>query len=135
MAWPAAGDKAQGPLAVLACAPGELHDLPLIVFGLALHARGWRVTYLGPDTPVGTLLDTAEALEPKLVVVSATTPRHLSRVRSELGRLAKTAPLAVAGAGATTALAKSVGAALLSQDPVREADRVASQPDAVPGHP
>ena len=68
-----------GPLAVLACAPGELHDLPLIVFGLALHAR-WRVTYLGPDTPVGTLLDTAEALEPKLVVVSATTPRHLSRV-------------------------------------------------------
>ncbi len=124
-----------GPLAVLACAPGELHDLPLIVFGLALHARGWRVTYLGPDTPVGTLLDTAEALEPKLVVVSATTPRHLSRVRSELGRLAKTAPLAVAGAGATTALAKSVGATLLSQDPVREADRVASQPDAVPGHP
>jgi DNA-binding transcriptional MerR regulator len=114
-----------GPLAVLACAPGELHDLPLIAFGLALRARGWRIAYLGPDTPLGTLLDTAKALEPRLVVVSATTPGHLSRVRDELGALAKTAPLAVAGAGATAALAESVGAALLSEDPVTEADRVA----------
>jgi hypothetical protein len=62
------------------------------------------------------------------VVVSATTPRHLSRVRDELGGLAKTAPLAVAGAGATAALAESVGAALLAGDPVREAERMASSP-------
>jgi DNA-binding transcriptional MerR regulator len=117
-----------GPLAVLACAPGELHDLALIAFGLALRARGWRIAYLGPDTPLDTLLDTAQALEPRLVVVSATTPRHLSRVRDELGRLAKTAPLAVAGAGATAALAESVGAALLAGDPVREAERMASSP-------
>ena len=115
-----------GPLAVLACAPGEQHDLPLIAFGLALRARGWRIAYLGSDTPLGTLLDTAQALEPRLVVVSATTPRHLSRVRDELGRLAKSAPLAVAGAGATAALAESVGAALLSEDPVTEAERLAS---------
>ena len=121
-----------GPLAVLACAPGELHDLPLIAFGLALRARGWRIAYLGPDTPLGTLLDTAQALEPMLVVVSATTPRHLSRVRDELGGLAKTAPLAVAGAGATAALAESVGAALLSEDPVTEAERVASRPGPKP---
>ena len=116
-----------GPLAVLACAPGELHDLPLIAFGLALRARGWRIAYLGPDTPVGTLLDTAQALDPRLVVVSATTPRHLSRVREELTKLSKTAPLAVAGAGATAALAESVGAALLREDPVSEAERVAER--------
>ena len=124
-----------GPLAVLACAPGELHDLPLIAFGLALRARGWRIAYLGPDTPLGTLLDTAQGLEPRLVVVSATTPRHFSRAREELGELATTAPLAVAGAGATAALAESVGAALLSEDPVTEAERVASsrtRPGAVP---
>ena len=121
-----------GPLAVLACAPGELHDLPLIAFGLALRARGWRIAYLGPDTPVGTLLDTAQALDPRLVVVSAMTPRHLSRVRDELGRLAKTAPLAVAGAGATAGLTESVGAALLSEDPVTEAERVASRPGPKP---
>ncbi len=117
-----------GPLAVLACAPSELHDLPLIAFGLALHARGWRIAYLGPDTPLGTLVDTAQALEPTLVVVSATTPRHFSRVRGELAELAKTSPLSVAGAGATARLAESVGATLLSGDPVSEAEWVASRP-------
>jgi DNA-binding transcriptional MerR regulator len=115
-----------GPLALLACAPGELHDLPLIAFGLALRARGWRVAYLGPDTPLGTLLETAQALEPRLVVVSATTPEHLSLVRDDLAALAETAPLALAGAGANAKLADSVGAAFLSEDPVTEAERVAS---------
>ena len=121
-----------GPLAVLACAPGELHDLPLIAFGLALHGRGWRIAYLGPDTPLDTLLETARTLAPRLVVVSATTPRHLSRARSELRKLSGTAPLAVAGAGATAALAESVGATLLADDPVTEAERTASRPGSKP---
>jgi DNA-binding transcriptional MerR regulator len=117
-----------GPLAVLACAPGELHDLPLIAFGLALRARGWRIAYLGADTPLDTLLDTAQALGPRLVVVSATTPRHFSRAKDRLRALAQTAPLALAGAGATAAAAESVDALLLSEDPVTEADRVTARP-------
>ena len=32
-----------GPAAVLACAPGEQHDLGLLAFGLALRARGWQI--------------------------------------------------------------------------------------------
>jgi methanogenic corrinoid protein MtbC1 len=40
-----------GPLALLACLPGEQHDLGLIAFGLALEARGWRIANLGSDTP------------------------------------------------------------------------------------
>ena len=66
------------------------------------------------------------------MVVSATTRRHLSRVRSELRKLSDTAPLAVAGAGATAALAEAVGATLLSDDPVTEAERVASRPGPEP---
>jgi DNA-binding transcriptional MerR regulator len=114
-----------GPLAILACAPGELHDLPLIAFGLALRAHGWRIAYLGPDTPLSSLADTARTLEPKLVVVSATTPQRLSRMREELGALARSAPLALAGAGARAALAEAVGATHLPDDPVTEAGRVA----------
>ena len=41
-----------GPLAILACPPGELHDLGLLVFGLVLRARGWRIAYLGANTPI-----------------------------------------------------------------------------------
>ena len=44
-------DRGLGPRALLACAPGEQHDLALIIFGVALRERGWRITYLGPDTP------------------------------------------------------------------------------------
>ena len=114
-----------GPLAILACAPGELHDLPLIAFGLALRAHGWRIAFLGPDTPLGTLTDTAAKLEPRLVVVSATSAPRLARVRDELATLVGSTPLALAGAGATNALAESVGADRLAEDPVTEADRVA----------
>ena len=46
-----------GPPAVLACLPGERHELGLIAFGLALRSRGWRVTHLGADTPLDTLAD------------------------------------------------------------------------------
>jgi methanogenic corrinoid protein MtbC1 len=119
-----------GPLAILACAPGELHDLPLIAFGLALRAHGWRIAFLGPDTPLGTLADAAATLEPQLVVVSATSAPRLARVRDELGTLARATPLALAGAGATNALAQSVGADRLAEDPVTEADRVARSPRA-----
>jgi DNA-binding transcriptional MerR regulator len=121
-----------GPLAILACAPGELHDLPLIAFGLALRAYGWRIAFLGPDTPLGTLTETAAKLEPRLVVVSATAAPRLARVSDELGTLARSTPLALAGAGATNALAESVRADRLAGDPVTEADRVARSARAVP---
>src|SRR3954469_8815950 len=36
-----------GPVALLACLPGEQHEAGLIAFGLALRTRGWRIAYLG----------------------------------------------------------------------------------------
>ncbi|HEU0193981.1 MAG TPA: MerR family transcriptional regulator, partial [Gaiellales bacterium] len=57
-----------GPLALLACPPGELHDLGLICFGLALRAQGWRIAFLGADTPIDTLKHTADRLHPDLIV-------------------------------------------------------------------
>ena len=113
-----------GPLTLLACPPGELHDLGLICFGLALRARGWRIAFLGTDTPIDTLTQTADNLHPELVVLTTTTPQRLSRVRSELRRLSETTRLALAGAGTTDALAASVGAELLNGDPVSQAARL-----------
>src|SRR6185312_9992919 len=79
---------AAGPRAVLACAPGELHDLPLISFGLALAARGWSITYLGPDTPIATIKETVGGRERPLVVISAVTADRLLAVQDELTELA-----------------------------------------------
>jgi methanogenic corrinoid protein MtbC1 len=115
-----------GPNVILAGAPGERHDLGLIAFGLAIRARGWRVTFLGPDTPVSDLAETAKALQPELVVVSATSRRRLSSIADELRKLAKVSPVAVAGAGADRALAERIDGRLLDGDPVTAADALTS---------
>ena len=57
-------DDGLGPRAVLACPSGERHDIGLLCCGLALHRRGWRVTYLGPDTPVEALASTVSRPRP-----------------------------------------------------------------------
>jgi len=119
--------RGSGPTALLACAPGELHDLPLIVFGLVLAGRGWAIAYLGPDTPVATVRDAVGHVEPDLVVISATTPQRLRAAKTELTELARAVPLALAGAGATAGLARSIEATLVDGDPVTAAERIAAE--------
>jgi DNA-binding transcriptional MerR regulator len=118
--------RGTGPRAVLACAPGELHDLALIAFGLALAARGWVITYLGPDTPAATIRDALPHVNPRLVVVAAVAAERLSAVEGELAELARVVPLALAGPAATAEAARATGATLLEGDPVTAADRVAA---------
>lgn len=117
-----------GRRAVLACAPGELHDLPLIMFGLVLAGRGWSITYLGPDTPVTTIEEMLAEVDPALVVIAAVTPARLESVRDELARLATRVPVVLAGAGATDDLARATGATLFQGDPVAAAERAAVEP-------
>jgi DNA-binding transcriptional MerR regulator len=115
-----------GPHAVLACAPGELHELGLIVFGLALRERNWRITYLGPDTPLATVEEIAEALRPDAVVIAATTAAYLEGERSTLARLGRAFPVWLAGPGADDQLAGKVHATLLDVEPLAAAQRVAA---------
>ena len=119
-------DRGAGPRALLACAPGEQHDLGLIAFGVALRARGWRITYLGQDTPLETLAESARSLGPLAIVISSVSPNRLSRSVAELRRLAGIAHVWLAGPGATEALAKKTRATFLDVDPVAAADRVAA---------
>jgi MerR family transcriptional regulator, light-induced transcriptional regulator len=113
-----------GPLAILACAPGEQHDIALIAFGIVLHRHGWRVEYLGADTPIDDLTRMASEVRADLAVLAAVTPERFDGLTSHLSRLAHIVPLAIAGAGATKALADAVPARLLTGDPVTEAERM-----------
>jgi len=112
-----------GPQALLACPPGELHDLALMMFGIVLHHNGWRISYLGASTPVEDLERAAGLSRPGLVVVAAARPQNLGPPQAELTALARRVPLALAGAGATAQLADAVGAQLMTGDPVTEAQR------------
>lgn len=113
-----------GPRAILACPPGEQHDLALMIFGVALNRHGWRIDYLGVDTPIEELTRTAPARLPDLVVLAATQPGMLEPLAAELATLADTAPLALAGAGAAAQLATAVGARRLNTDPVTAAETI-----------
>jgi MerR family transcriptional regulator, light-induced transcriptional regulator len=117
-------EHGEGRIALLACAPGEQHDLPLIAFGLALRRRGWRIVFLGADSPAASIAETAERLRPAVVVVSSVTPRGFRREADALAALARQHRLAIAGAGATERLAESLGSSLLQGDPVAAAGAV-----------
>jgi len=117
-----------GPRALLACPPGELHDLALMMFGIVLHHNGWRIDYLGANTPVGELAQAASRSGPDLLVLAATRRKTLEPLRAELAALARTVPLALAGAGATARIAGAAGARLMAGDPVTEAERAAGWP-------
>ena len=114
-------DRGLGPRALLACPAGEHHTFGLIAFGVSLHQVGWRIVYLGADTPVAVLSEVAEQVKPRLTVVSTVAAERFERPLPELGELAARWPVALAGAGADGALAKRCGAELLSDDPVTAA--------------
>jgi len=113
-----------GPHALLACPPGELHDLGLLAFGLALRSRGWRITYLGQDSPLSAVEEQARSLRPDAVVLAVTDSARLDHDLGELAALAAAVPVALGGAGATSQLAEEAGAMLLEGDPVAGAARL-----------
>jgi len=106
---------------LLACAPGEMHDLGLICFGIAAWRRGYSVTFLGQDTPIAAVTRAAREIEPTLVVLLGLTPERFLPFESEMKDLAAAAPLALAGQGASDPMAQAVGAKLMTRDPVTEA--------------
>jgi MerR family transcriptional regulator, light-induced transcriptional regulator len=115
-----------GPVAVLACVPGEQHDLGLIAFGLGLRSRGWRIVYLGPDSPIDTVADVSHQLEPSLVVLNAVSRELLRPVLPRLRELARHHRLGLGGGAADERMLDKTGILALTGDPTAEAARVAT---------
>jgi hypothetical protein len=65
-----------GPLALIGCGPDEHDTIELLVLALALRRRGWRVVYLGADTPINVFATVAAALEPARIIVGFNDPER-----------------------------------------------------------
>ena len=74
-------------VAVLACAPGERHDVGLLMLGVMLRADGWRVEILGADTPVADAVDFAERVDATMLCLSATHNESVDHLRAALPAL------------------------------------------------
>ena len=117
-------DLGVGPAAILAAVPGEHHDIPLVVLGLGLRNRGWRVTFLGADTPLGTLGDAAQRTEANVVVLGAVVPGWLTERAGTLAPLASPGRYVLAGPGAAPADAERIGADYVPGDPFEVAEEL-----------
>ena len=113
--------QGQGPGAILACVPGEQHELGLLAFGVALRRRGWRITYLGTDSPIDAVADIAPSLAPTVVVLLSMSPERFLDHAREIEKLASQVPVLIAGTGATPEVARHTRAHVLDQDPVSAA--------------
>jgi DNA-binding transcriptional MerR regulator len=119
--------RGSGPVAVLACPPGELHDLPLIIFGIALREAGWCIAFLGADTPIETIESAATTLQARLAVLSTVSRDRFRDIEPALAELGRGVMVALGGAGAESALAARVGAVLFAGDPVSAAATFAAE--------
>ena len=115
------GDR---PRALLACPPGEQHELGLLCFGLLLRNRGWRIAYFGAQTPMEDLRTAVAELSPVLVVLSATVAQRFVDAAEGIRALSAQARVAIGGAGASKAVARSLATELLASDVIAAARTV-----------
>ncbi len=118
--------RGSGPLALLACAPGEQHDISLLVFGLILRSYGWRILFLGADTPLPTLDHTARTTAATAIVLVTFDTALLAAEGAALRRLARIAPLFLCGPGASFELTGRPRIRRLNGDLIEAAHEVAS---------
>jgi methanogenic corrinoid protein MtbC1 len=97
--------------AVLACAPGERHELGVLSLAVLLQADGWLAVYLGPDAPVKSSFALAERIGADLLCLSASTEDTAIRLADELEpvELPQGVRLAVGGRGTENASEQRLG--------------------------
>jgi DNA-binding transcriptional MerR regulator len=118
--------RGSGPLALLACAPGEQHDISLLAFGLVLRSHGWRILFLGADTPLETLQHTAKTTGPAVIVLVTFDTALVAAAGTALRRLARLAPLLLSGPGVSPTLTGQLRVRRLDGDLVAAAHEVAN---------
>jgi DNA-binding transcriptional MerR regulator len=117
----------EGPNVLLACPPGEAHDLALIVFGIEVARRGWRVTFLGADTPTATIEETVRRLRPALVVLAVSDPERIREHATAIRSIAAISPVAVGG-NMSRDQAEQMGVSLWSSGPIEAARSATERP-------
>jgi DNA-binding transcriptional MerR regulator len=101
-----AGGGVRG-VAVLACAPGERHELGLMMAAIALRRDGWKVVYLGADTPLADAIALARRLRARILGVSIARHEHAQGLERLV--LPDGVTLVVGGLGSSAALARRLG--------------------------
>lgn len=121
----AAAPSSHPGMIVAACAPGEQHQVGLLMLVVSLRWRGWSVKYLGPDLPLDRLEEALKPIRPQVLMFSANrveTAQKLTGLPSVLDKLPAPGPLILLGGQAfeQTRLPDDVPAVYLPPAPLPE---------------
>jgi DNA-binding transcriptional MerR regulator/methylmalonyl-CoA mutase cobalamin-binding subunit len=91
-----------GPRLVLACAPGEQHEIGLLLFALEARAAGFRTILLGADTPLEEMAIARRQSGAEAIVISSSEQSWPEPFAKALRKLAResAAPVFVGGPAA-----------------------------------
>ena len=99
-------------VAVLACAPGEHHDIGLLMLAVMLRADGWRVEFLGTDIPFESANAFAERIGATILCISAARSESLEALKASLASATQPGgvSLVLGGAAVTPGIARELRA-------------------------
>jgi len=95
--------RSSGPLLILACLPGEYHEIGLLLFALATVNFGYRVLVLGSNTPLEQLPKILQLQSSAGIVLSGSARPSRGLFKSELPELVKESTVPVFIGGKTAA--------------------------------
>jgi MerR family transcriptional regulator, light-induced transcriptional regulator len=116
-------------LVVAACAPGETHQIGLLMLVVMLRWRGWNIKYLGPDLKLEGLEEALVPMNPTLLMFTANRPEtavHLTSLSRFIEHFPAPRPLVVVGGQAfkSMRLPESVPAIYIDSTPVETVNRI-----------
>jgi DNA-binding transcriptional MerR regulator len=92
-----AGHNAIGPRIIVACAPGDQHDLGALTLAVMLRREGYAITFLGPNNPVRDLKALATQMQVWGVLISAASSDSVTQLLHDRQLLRGIAPLLAFG--------------------------------------
>jgi DNA-binding transcriptional MerR regulator len=112
---------------VAACAPGEQHDLGLLLLALFLVRRNYKVVFLGSDVPIEALQQAVGQVRPEIVCIStatSTTADHALRMAHQIQQRHANLLLFIGGQGTANLPEAAQGIHLLSGNGVTAAEQI-----------
>jgi MerR family transcriptional regulator, light-induced transcriptional regulator len=114
---------------IAACAPGELHQIGLLMLVVMLRWRGWDVKYLGQDLSLERLEEALMPVRPRMLLFTATRKEAAMRLLSlpdVLRKLPEPHPLVLLGGQAfkDTQLPESIPAIYLESSPTETVETI-----------
>jgi MerR family transcriptional regulator, light-induced transcriptional regulator len=107
------------PAVIVACAPTDQHELGPLMLAVALRRAGYRVYYVGANTPISDLFELSGQVMPIAIMLSASTAKAAEKLLEEQHFFRNVSPFIIFGGAAfneNPELAKTLGGVYLAED-------------------